>query len=56
MALTGGTKEATWLCRLLQEIQIIQDTTPSMIFGDIQGSLKLAQTQVCHSRIKHVDA
>jgi hypothetical protein len=55
MALTVGTKKATWLCRLLQEIKILQDTTPTMIFGDNQGSLKLAQTPVCHSRIKHVD-
>ncbi len=55
MALTEGTKEAIWLRRLLQEIQVLQDTTPTMIFGDNQGSLKLAHNLVFHSRTKHVD-
>ena len=55
MALTEGTKEAIWLRRLLQEIQVLQDTTPTMIFGDNQGSLKLAHNPVFHSRTKHVD-
>jgi hypothetical protein len=36
MALTEGTKEAIWLCKLLQEIQVLQGTAPTMIIGDNQ--------------------
>ena len=55
MALTIGTKEAIWMHKLLQEIQALQGTTPTMIFGDNQGSLKLAHNLIFHSRTKHVD-
>jgi hypothetical protein len=55
MALTEGTKEAIWLCKLLQEIQVLQGTAPTMIIGDNQGSLKLVQNSVFHSHTKHVD-
>jgi hypothetical protein len=55
MALIEGTKEAIWLRRLLQEIQVLQVTTPTMIFGDNQGILKLAHDLVFHSWTKHVD-
>ena len=36
MALTKGIKEAIWLRKLLQEIQVLQGTTPTMIFGIIK--------------------
>ena len=49
MAVTEGTEEAIWLRKPLQEIQVLQDTTPTMIFGDNQGNLKLAHNQVFHS-------
>jgi len=55
MALTEGTKEAIWLRRPLQEIQVLQDTTPTIIFGDNQGNLKLAHNQVFHAQRKHMD-
>ena len=36
-------------------ILVLQDTNPTMNFGDNQGTLKLAHNPVFHSRIKHVD-
>lgn len=55
MALTEGTKEVIWLHKILQEIQVLQGTTPTMIFVDNQGSMKLAHNLVYHSRTKLVD-
>ncbi len=54
MALCAGGNEACWLRSLLRSLQIeMPDATT--IFGDNQGSLKLAQNPADHARTKHID-
>jgi transposase InsO family protein len=55
MALTEGAKEAVWLRRLLCELNIQDMHTPTIIFGDNQGSLNLARNPVYHGRTKHIE-
>jgi hypothetical protein len=54
MTLTKGMKEAIWLRRLFQKIQVLQGTTPTTIFENNQGKLKLAHNPIFWFRTKHV--
>jgi hypothetical protein len=54
VAATHAAKEATWLRKLLKEINI-QDNTPTTLFCDNQSALKLATDDNYHARTKHID-
>lgn len=54
MALSDGTKEGIYLCKLLNEL--CDDTIQKVrIFTDNKGSIKLAENPVFHKRTKHID-
>lgn len=55
MAVTEGTKEAIWLRRLLGELDMQNLQCSTVIHGDNQGSLNLAQNPVYHGRMKHIE-
>ncbi len=56
MALCTGSQEAVWLRALLRDMKIISPSPdPVIIYGDNQGSLKLAKNPHNHSRTKHID-
>lgn len=56
MALSTGSQEAVWLRSLLRDMKIISPSPdPVIIYGDNQGSLKLAKNPHNHSRTKHID-
>ena len=46
--------EAVWLRRMLADMHVSQ-TSPTPLFCDNQGVLKLAKNPVFHERIKHVE-
>ena len=46
-------KKATWLQRLLKEIQILQGK--AVVFSDSQIAIHLCKNTVYHERTKHVD-
>ena len=48
------TKEAIWLRRLLADLKL-RNESPTLIWGDNQGSLALAKNPVNHQRNKHID-
>lgn len=54
--LTNAAKEAAWLRKLLTQLQYSgQDIEPTLIYGDNQSSLALAEDAKAHQRSKHVD-
>jgi hypothetical protein len=56
MAETQATKEAIWLRNLLLELHGLQDKAhTTVIYGDNQGAIALAQNPQFHARIKHID-
>jgi hypothetical protein len=55
MAVTEGTKEAIWLPKLLGELDMQNLQCSTVIHGDNQGSLNLAQNPVYHGRTKHFE-
>jgi hypothetical protein len=56
VGLTFCSKEATWLVRLLRQLNYLgADITPLKLFGDNQPSIKLVSSEGHHERTKHVD-
>jgi hypothetical protein len=54
--LTNAAKEAAWLRKLLRQLQYSgSDIEPTLIHGDNQSSLALAEDAKSHQRTKHVD-
>jgi hypothetical protein len=54
MGQTQATKEAIWLRRLLDELNIDQGKTATIICGDNQGAIALSANPQYHSRTKHM--
>jgi len=60
MALGAAAAEAMWIKQFLSEMGITPETTnlhgkPIEVFGDNQGSIRLAENPVYHARTKHID-
>ena len=54
IALSTATQEAIWLRRLLADLDAEQ-SGPTVIMGDNQGSIAIARNPVSHARTKHID-
>jgi hypothetical protein len=52
---TQATKEAVWLRRLLNELNMNQGTNATIICGDNQGAIALSSNPQYHSRTKHME-
>jgi tRNA A37 threonylcarbamoyltransferase TsaD len=52
-ALSTTTKEAIWLCQLLNELGFMQTST--MLCQDNQSMIALAKNLVHHNWTKHID-
>jgi hypothetical protein len=52
---TQATKEAIWLRRLLNELNMSQGKAATIICGDNQGAIALSSNPQCHSRTKHME-
>jgi len=54
---TNATKEAIWLRRLLNEIQLeaANEAQATIIYCDNQGAIALAKNPQFHARTKHID-
>ena len=60
-----ATKEAIWFCRLFIELDKDSNSArptesefslpPTLIYGDIQGSIKITHNSQFHERTKHID-
>jgi reverse transcriptase-like protein len=56
MGETQATKEAIWLRNLLTELNSHRkETQATIIYGDNQGAIALAQNPQFHARTKHID-
>jgi hypothetical protein len=56
VGLTFCSKEATWLVRLLRQLNYLgADIVPLKLFGDNQPSIQLVSSEGHHERTKHVD-
>lgn len=55
MSITEGAKEAIWLRRLFNELNIQSHQSSTPIFGDNQGSINLAHNPVYHGGTKHIE-
>jgi hypothetical protein len=56
VGLTFCSKEATWLVRLLRQLNYLgADITPLKLLGDNQPSIQLVSSEGHHERTKHVD-
>jgi hypothetical protein len=56
VGLTFCSKEATWLVRLLRQLNYLgADITPLKLLGDNQPSIQLVSSEGYHERTKHVD-
>ncbi|CRG92846.1 hypothetical protein PISL3812_09917 [Talaromyces islandicus] len=55
MGQTQATKEAIWLRRLLNELNISQGKAATIICGDNQGAIALSSNPQYHSRTKHME-
>ena len=51
---TQATKEAIWLRRLLDELNVSQGKAATIICGDNQGAIALSSNPQYHSRTKHM--
>jgi hypothetical protein len=49
-----ATCEIVWLCRILQDLGVIQKSTTTLLI-DSQSTIKMAKNPVFHSKTKHVD-
>jgi hypothetical protein len=52
---TQATKEAVWLRRLLNELNMNQGMNATIICGDNQGAIALSSNPQYHSRTKHME-
>jgi hypothetical protein len=48
-------KEAIWLRRVLNELNMSQGKTATIICGDNQGAIALSSNLQCHPRTKHME-
>ena len=60
MALGAAAAEAMWIRQFIAEMGMALEPTqligkPIVLFGDNQGSIKLAENPVYHARTKHID-
>jgi hypothetical protein len=55
MGQTQATKEAIWLRRLLNELNVSQGKAATIICGDNQGAIALSSNPQYHSRTKHME-
>jgi len=55
MGQTQATKEAIWLRKLLNELNMSQGKAATIICGDNQGAIALSSNPQYHSRTKHMD-
>jgi methyl coenzyme M reductase subunit D len=55
MALAEAAKEATWLSRMLKELDVIKKDLPTQLYCDNQGALALAGNPAHHKRSKHIE-
>jgi hypothetical protein len=55
MGQTQATKEAIWLRKLLNELNLSQGKAATIICGDNQGAIALSSNPQYHSRTKHMD-
>jgi hypothetical protein len=55
MGQTQATKEAIWLRRLLNELNMSQGKGATIICGDNQGAIALSSNPQYHSCTKHMD-
>ena len=55
MALSAATQEALWLKGVLESLEYQTESETVQLFGDNQGSLKLAKNPNNHQRTKHID-
>ena len=55
MGQTQATKEAIWLRRLLNELNMSQGKAATIICGDNQGAIALSSNPQYHSRTKHME-
>ena len=54
MALAHATKEAIWLCTLLDELGYLPNCATTL-FEDNQSAIALAKNPINHARSKHID-
>ena len=54
VALSAATQEATWLRRLLSDLNV-STTTPTVLMEDNQGAIAIARNPIIHARTKHID-
>ena len=54
MALCETSQEAIYLKRVLSDLCGYADETPTLIYGDNQGSLDLVRNPVKHNKSKHI--
>jgi len=57
VAMTQASKEVIWLCHLFAEMLFLFPTfdTLTLLYGDNQGMIQLAQNAMYHVRTKHID-
>jgi hypothetical protein len=53
-AMTQGVSEELWLCKLLQELRLLEDK-PIMLYCDNKAAINIANNSVQHDRTKHVE-
>ncbi|KAI0519810.1 hypothetical protein KFK09_007271 [Dendrobium nobile] len=52
--LSAATSDVLWLCRLVDELQITQQS-PTTIYCDNTSAIALANNPVFHARTKHIE-
>ena len=55
MAMSEATKEAMYLRQLLQDINMLPQPAPTIIYCDNQAAIQLTKTESQHNRAKHID-
>ena len=54
VALSEAAREACWLRNLYMELGLLDENVPTLIRGDNDGSLAMAQNPLFHKRSKHI--
>jgi hypothetical protein len=55
VALSEAAREACWLRNLYTELGLLNEKQPTIIVGDNEGSIALAQNPQFHKRTKHIE-
>jgi hypothetical protein len=53
-AMTQSVSEELWLCKLLQELRLLEDK-PIMLYCDNKAAINITNNSVQHDRTKHVE-